>query len=926
MNDDAQVEQLIDTLLQGNTTPEELCQACPDLLPKVRERWRRICQVRSDLDELFPTPAVTEGSQGTVSFDSTTLPQIPGYEVEALLGRGGMGVVFRAKHVRLNREVALKMALAGAYAGPLERERFLREARAVAALRHPNVVQIFDIGESDGRPYFTMEFLDGGSLSALLAGSPQRAKDAAEIASTLARAIQAAHGAGIVHRDLKPANVLLTAEGIAKITDFGLARLLNDDAMLTRSGATLGTPSYMAPEQSLGKSTAVGPPADIYAMGAILYEMLTGRPPFLAETPHDTFQQSITRDPVLPSRLNAKVPRDLETICLKCLRKEPQDRYASAAALADDLDRYVRGDSIAARPEGIMMRSLRRIARHPMQYAVSAAVAILVIVLLSVGVWLGAIRAADRLKAQATEAAMEKAAKADLDEMEKHLKSSSWSDARSALERARGRLERLESPELRGRLEQGEADLKFTARLAKIRIDRAVTDGPSASLEYEKAFRDAAFCKIGDNPDDIASKIKQSNVKQALLDAFDDWSAGALYQKGSQEKWLLDVARRADPDPTGWRDRLRNPRVRKDKQALLALTQSAKIDDTPVNLLVELGDLLYEMGDDPKPFLVKVQQRHPDDLWANWLLAHVESDPFNAMRYYQAALAIRPGTPYLYSSMGAVLRLSNHPDETLFYAQKAVGLAPQNGICRALLASCLMDVGREKEAMDEVKKGILMPYDEGGRRLFAEVMHKSYMMHGNWKKLRAVWQVQLLDDPPNHDDWYGYAELCLYLNQEDFYRQCRTKMLAKFGSTSDPAIAERTGRACLLLPASGDELRQAVALAKLAASTKRPEYAGYMPYFHFAQGLGEYRQGHFTRAIEILRGDPMQMGGPTPSLVLAMALHKSGKVTEARTTFDNAVKSYNWSESNVHENDDWIRHVLRREAETMIAPKSPSPK
>jgi serine/threonine-protein kinase len=346
----------------------------------------------------------------------------------------------------------------------------------------------------------------------------------------------------------------------------------------------------------------------------------------------------------------------------------------------------------------------------------------------------------------------------------------------------------------------------------------------------------------------------------------------------------------------------------------------------PVNLLVELADLLYEVGGDARPFLVKVQQRYPDDLWANWLLAHIESDPFNAMRYYQAALAIRPNTPYLYSSMGAVLRLSNHVDETLFYANKAVELAPKNGICRALLAGCLMDVGREKEAMDEVKKGILMPYDEGARRLFAEVMRKSYLMHGNWKKLRAVWQVQLLEDPPNHDDWYGYAELCLLLGFEDFYRDCRTKMLAKFGSTTDPAIAERTGRACLLLPATGDELRRAVALTKLAAGTKRAEYASYMPYFHFAQGLGEYRQGHFTRAIEILSADPMQLPSPAPGLVLAMALHQNGKKEEAKAAFDKAIESYDWRPTRVHDQDDWICHVLRREAETMFVPKSPGPK
>src|SRR5947208_3099247 len=203
------------------------------------------------------------------------LPRVPGYEVEAVIGHGGMGVVFRARHLRLNRVVALKMMLAGAYAGPHERERFQREAEAVAALRHPNVVQIYDVGDSGGRPYFTMEYVEGGSLAQKLAGAPQPARQAAALLATLAGAVQAAHQSGVVHRDLKPANVLLTADATPKISDFGLARRLDGPAGLTRTGTALGTPSYMAPEQVGGQPSAVGPAVDVYALGAILYELLT---------------------------------------------------------------------------------------------------------------------------------------------------------------------------------------------------------------------------------------------------------------------------------------------------------------------------------------------------------------------------------------------------------------------------------------------------------------------------------------------------------------------------------------------------------------------------------------------------------------------------------------------------------------------------
>ena len=270
---------------------------------------RQMCQARAELDALFPPLPNPGGSLPKSIAQENALPAIPDYEVMAMLGAGGMGVVFQARHLRLNRVVALKMALAGVYAGPQERQRFQQEAEAVAALRHPNVVQIYEVGEADGRPYFTMEYLDGGSLSQKLAGTPQSADHAAALLLTLAEAVDSAHQAGIVHRDLKPANVMLTGNGVAKISDFGVARRLGVDAGLTRTGTAVGTPSYMAPEQARGVPRAAGPAIDIYSLGAILYELLTGRPPFLAETVAQTVFQLLSLDPVPPSKLVGKVPR-----------------------------------------------------------------------------------------------------------------------------------------------------------------------------------------------------------------------------------------------------------------------------------------------------------------------------------------------------------------------------------------------------------------------------------------------------------------------------------------------------------------------------------------------------------------------------------------------------------------------------------------
>jgi eukaryotic-like serine/threonine-protein kinase len=401
MTEEPRVQQLLDVLLDPQATLECVCASCPDLLPVVRKRWRRMCRLRADLDALFPlseAPTTKRGAlvptpSGPTPPERRALPRIPGYEVEAVLGRGGMGIVFRARHLRLNRPVALKMLLGGEYAEPQDLARFQREAVAGAALRHPNIVHVYDVGEVDGRPYFTMEHVEGGSLAQKLAGTPLPAREAAMLLAILAGAVQAAHQSGIVHRDLKPANVLLSADGTPKICDFGLARRLCGESGLTQSGVALGTPSYMAPEQVGGKANVGGPATDIYALGAILYELLTGRPPFKAESAAELLRQLMSQDPVPPSRLNPKVPHDLETICLKCLNKDPPRRYATAAALAEDLHCLQRGEPIAARRPGWRER-FSKWMRHRPAAAVLLGVTMLFTIALIVGaLWLAAQQA-----------------------------------------------------------------------------------------------------------------------------------------------------------------------------------------------------------------------------------------------------------------------------------------------------------------------------------------------------------------------------------------------------------------------------------------------------------------------------------------------------------------------------------------------------
>jgi serine/threonine protein kinase len=339
----------------------ELCPDDPALQAELRERIER----RQRMLAVFEMPTLGDDGLAPASQPSANpLPLVAGYELFEVIGYGGMGVVYKARQLRLNRLVALKMVLAGANASPQDLARFRAEAEAVAQLQHPNIVQIFEVGEQNGCPYLALEHVSGGSLAQHLDGTPLAPRQAAEMLLALARAVQHAHEKGIVHRDLKPANVLLQPDGTPKITDFGLAKRLAAEQSHTMTGAILGSPSYMAPEQAAGQGDQVGPATDVYALGTILYELLTGRAPFKGATLMETIEQVREHDPVPPRFLQPKTPRDLETICLKCLEKSPRRRYESAAALAADLHAYLHEEPISAHSLTLFDQVARSITHH----------------------------------------------------------------------------------------------------------------------------------------------------------------------------------------------------------------------------------------------------------------------------------------------------------------------------------------------------------------------------------------------------------------------------------------------------------------------------------------------------------------------------------------------------------------------------------
>lgn len=695
------IMQLVSKILDSGCTPEEACRETPDLLAEVREQLSRVRSIDAQIDGLFPE-SQTGGEELTNRSGSTDdLPHVPGHEVLSTLGHGGMGVVYRARHMRLHRIVAVKMLLAGSHADQAGLKRLLREAEAVAALTHSNIVQVYEVGDCDGLPYFTMELVEGGSLRERIERGLLEPREAASLVSTLARAMDVAHSNGIVHRDLKPANVLLTPDGVPKIADFGLARRLDVESSLTHTDAPLGTPSYMAPEQIQGGSRAVGPAADVYALGAILYATLTGRPPFKGTSSMETLRQVLHDELAPPSRLNARVPRDLETICVKCLNKDPDRRYTTAADLASDLDRFGRGEPILAKPVGRLERMRKWARRRPAHATIAVGSVVAVLAVAAAGLWLNLKRAT-----------IVRAAEQDLLELDREASASNWSGARTAVERARARLMGGGFAELLVRVEQGAKELAAVDRFDTIRDHQmalepiqfeTALDAFNTDSEYEKMFAELGIVDVPVRPQEAAAQIRNSRIRPVLVDALDTWAVCAR----SQDVWngVLQAARLADPGPTDWRDRVRDPAAWGNKQVLANLMIEAPVSSESVLLLLTLAEHVVQAKGDAVPFLERIQQEHPDNYWANSALGSrlVQRTPDASLRYFQAAAAVRPESTIARGNLGAVLTMCGQRDEGMAQLKKSIAIDPANVRARVSLSTCLQWKGKFAEAVEELR-------------------------------------------------------------------------------------------------------------------------------------------------------------------------------------------------------------------------------
>jgi serine/threonine-protein kinase len=791
-------------------------------------------------------------------------PSVPGYEILDELGRGGMGVVYKARHVKLNRLVALKMILAGAHAGSDDLARFRVEAEAVARLQHPNIVQIYEVNDHDGNPYLALEFCEAGSLAQQLDGTPLLPRQAVELVETLARATQAAHQAGIVHRDLKPANVLLVGsdgehavalgrspeEAVSyepKITDFGLAKKLDATTGQTATGAIMGTPSYMAPEQAGGKSKDVGPAADVYALGAILYELVSGRPPFKAATPLDTLMQVVADEPVPPRRLNSQLPRDVETICLKCLHKEPGKRYGSAMALAEDLRRFLSGEPIVARPVGPLGRFGRWCRRKP---GLAAAIALAVVALLGVTLLsiLFAIQQSKNAVRLAEEARLaqerESQASADLEEAALLKGQGRWAEAQAAIERAEGRLAEGGPAALRQRVQQARKDLQFIAKLEEIRarqvdLKNGEFDFAAADRAYAEAFRASDLDIETLEPAVAAERIGQAALKDQLVAALDDWAdiKWRLDRKGWEQ--LLTTAQLADRDET--RKQFREAWLRDDQQTLIRLVAQADVSSLQPPALVFVADALWR-AEEPSlalKWLGEAQRKHPDDFWINYQLAYylMETKPprtEEAIGFYRAVLAVRPHDASSHVWLGYALQMQRKLPDAVAAYREAIRLKPNYPEAHYYLASALWTQAQLPETVAALV---------GMRSAFALLLFP-----GQGKLAEAVvayeQAIRLKPDYPE-----AYNDLAHVL-----YRQ--------------------------------DKLPQAVAAYQKAIDLKH-DY----PDAHYWLGMALYNQGKLPEAVTAYQeATRLKPDDPDPRYALGNALQAQGKHAEAVDAYKEAIR------------------------------------
>ncbi|HLO42175.1 MAG TPA: protein kinase [Phycisphaerales bacterium] len=942
MSDVQKIRQLLEELMESEKTPEEVCRDDPSLLPELRVRWQALRAVDSQVERLFPAPRPVEGGAGPerrrrVIVPAGELPEIPGFEIQGTLGCGGMGIVYRARHLTLNRVVAIKMLIAGVYASPIELERFKREAESIAGLCHPNIVQVFDAGEWEGRPYFVMEFMEGGTLAAQLAGIPRPAKVAARDVHTLAGAMQLAHSAGVVHRDLKPANILLTADGTLKIADFGIARRSEstaDGAMLTLTGSRLGTPSYMAPEQAAGARGAFGPAVDIYALGAILYEMLTGRPPFRGDTPAETERQVINDEPVAPMRLNPRTPRDLQTICLKALQKDPGRRYATPRELAEDLDRFLRCVPILARPVGRIERAYKWTRRRPAAAALTVTILVLAVATIILGGWIQRVESARRTELLIRQEGARNAIVSSLTLTRQLVRDGRWTEAQNILEHATERVAEADSRELAREIGLVSSDLSTARELDRIRHsyprpDTSGYDYRTAAIDYQAVFT-ALGAGEAATPQSAARALADSAIRNEIVIALDNAAfVSFVAHSGLSVEHLLTTAKLLDPDP--WRDDFRTAAWWNDRSRLEGLLTRAREDGftAPPHQLVILSVLLSGMDaqSDAMLLLREAQARNPRDFWVNLELGNALNrmgEWSRAVQFFRAATAINPSNYLVWLTMGGAMLSDGDLDGSINALEKAVTIEDGfEGSWKLLMIAYGESLQEEKLAETIRRAKLAVPGDENVPRLGARLLGRMAMARCAWQSAYEQIDASLGSaDELDGEIWFERAALAVLTGEVASFQQARAHMLdrARDGSMRRFLAA----RAVALAPAPPE-------LIERATSIFEPELQGSI-HQHWTLSLQAglaYRRGDFPSAIACLEESNSRSPLPGHQLInwcwLALVHARLGELTDARSWLDKArawtterVSKRPTFEGVIHPHDWLEAHIIMQEASDVL--------
>jgi serine/threonine protein kinase/Tfp pilus assembly protein PilF len=909
-------ETMLDLLVQWEelrrqgkaVTPEELCPDDTRLQALLRERLARRRRLGAALD----LPEETQCLRAAAS--RAPLPVIDGYEIGELLGRGGMGLVFKARQKQLKRDVALKIVLSGGHAGAAERARFRTEAEAVARLGHPGIVQIYEVGEQAGCPYLALEFVSGGSLAQQLDGTPMVPRRAAELLLALARAVQHAHEQGIIHRDLKPANVLLTESGFAKIADFGLAKLLDAEHAHTHTGVVMGSPNYMAPEQAAGNVRAIGPVTDVYALGAILYELLTGRPPFQGGSMHDILRMVVTAEPVPPGRLRPRLPRDLETICLKCLEKEPARRYSSADALAADMQRFLAREPIQARAVSQGEKLWRWCRRKP---GVSALIAALLLVFLAgssavLWQWRRASRERDAARHAKERAERQLQIVQDrvdrLDRLGHDLlrKPGLYRTGKAVLEEALAFYKELLPNEGNDPNVRREAAKRF-GQVAWIHNILGQADKASDAWDHQARLQTSL---LNENPADNAMRMTLADIHRWRGNTFRSLGkTREARQAYDQAAELHEELLRHSPDNADYQVALGNTLLNRNSllcdqtpvpEQELCYRRILQLDRSAVRAAPKRADFKAE--------LALGLEGHARLLVDTGRASEAEAAVREALEIHQRMRAagqlktvIERHEARSYCSLGHVLAATGRVRQAEESYREAMKLLDRPGDASPESASRLADLAQTSSALADLLK-------DPDRRRESEQIRRQVVQ--NCEKLIA-------DFPENSEyrvimvgSYLKLVALLWELGRQTEAAEPYHKALEV--DPKDPAVNNEL--AWFLATNPEPELRDAAQAVRRAmkAVTDRPESADYRNTL----GVAHYRNGDDKAAIaELEKVMSLRQGGDGIDwLFLAMAHWRLHERDKARAWFDRAVQ---WMDSHKPYDDELRR--IRAEAEAILA-------